>query len=82
MHKDALEGEDYAKYNRWENTSESSTALADFQPFIAYVGLIGCLLVVFVFSSALWWNGLSPLLRSQVHTHRLVTKYLLRVHID
>jgi hypothetical protein len=57
MHKDALEGEDYAKYNRWENTSESSTALADFQPLIAYVGLIGCVLVVFVFSSALWWNG-------------------------
>jgi len=27
------------------------------QPYVAWIGLIGCFLVVFVLSSASWWNG-------------------------
>jgi yeast amino acid transporter len=31
--------------------------LSSGQPLIAYVGLTMCLLIVFVFSTATWWNG-------------------------
>ncbi|ERF68742.1 hypothetical protein EPUS_07229 [Endocarpon pusillum Z07020] len=58
MHKDSLHGAHYGRYNRWDRTvRESSTFLGYFQPVVAWAGLAGCLLVVFVFSSAMWWNG-------------------------
>jgi hypothetical protein len=31
--------------------------MASLQPVPAWIGLAGCLLVVFVFSTASWWNG-------------------------
>ncbi|KAF7502286.1 hypothetical protein GJ744_006165 [Endocarpon pusillum] len=58
MHKDSLHGAHYRRYNQWDRTvRESSTFLGYFQPVVAWAGLAGCLIVVFVFSSAMWWNG-------------------------
>jgi hypothetical protein len=58
MHRGELDREEGGRYNRWnKQTSGSSTLLSYFQPAIAWVGFIGSLLVVFVFSTAQWWNG-------------------------
>ncbi len=46
----------YPEYNRWGETSQASTFLAGLQPAIAWFGLIGCLVIVFVFTTATWWN--------------------------
>ena len=52
-----------AEYNRWNPQPDvypwhrSRPFLASLQPVPAWIGLIGCLLVVFVFSTANWWNG-------------------------
>jgi amino acid permease len=51
------------EYNRWEPQPsvyawhQSRTILASFQPIPAWIGLVACLLVVFVFSTADFWNG-------------------------
>lgn len=34
-----------------------SSLLTHFQPVVAWVGLIGCLSIVLLFSSAIMWNG-------------------------
>ena len=48
---------DYARYDRRAKTYQPYTVFAFAQPIPAYVGAIGCFLVVFVFGSAPWWNG-------------------------
>jgi yeast amino acid transporter len=50
----------FSKYNRWDFTEPGkrySSVLAYFQPVPAWLGLIGCFLIVFVFSTAPCWNG-------------------------
>jgi len=52
--------DDYPEYNHWSpgNTHVPfSTTLGWLQPIPAYFGLIFCILTVFVFASAPWWNG-------------------------
>jgi amino acid permease len=52
-----------AEYNRWNPQPDvypwhkSRTLLASLQPVLAWIGLIACVLVVFVFSSANWWKA-------------------------
>lgn len=51
------------EYNRWHPQPvrfpwhESRPLLASIQPVPAWLGLIGCLLIVTVLTSATWWNG-------------------------
>jgi yeast amino acid transporter len=51
------------EYNRWVPQPDvypwhrSRPFLASLQPIPAWIGLIACLLVVFVFSTANFWNG-------------------------
>jgi amino acid transporter len=49
----------YARYDRWDvnNRSRYISLLSPMQPFPAYLGLLNCFLIVFVFSTATWWNG-------------------------
>ena len=52
--------DDYPEYNHWSagNTHVPfSTTLGWLQPIPAYFGLVFCILTVFVFASAPWWNG-------------------------
>jgi hypothetical protein len=59
LHKDKLTDE-YLIYNRWESSGDIkrySSLLAYFQPVVAWLGLLGCFLVVCIFSTASWWNG-------------------------
>lgn len=58
MHEKELKGH-YSKYNYWvieNNTVPFRTLLSGFQPFPAWVGLISCLLIIFVFATSSWWN--------------------------
>jgi amino acid transporter len=47
------------KLNRWDknSTAYDSSFGAYFQPAWAWFGLISCLAIVFVFSTAIWWTG-------------------------
>ena len=54
-HKDSI-AQVYPEHNRWRNTSQASTILGGLQPAIAWLGLIGCLIIVFVFTTATWWS--------------------------
>lgn len=40
-----------------ESCDQFSSILSYFQPAVAWFGLVGCLSVVLVFNSAIWWNG-------------------------
>lgn len=51
-----LEGT-YCRFNRTSSSWQARTLLGFYQPLLAYVGLIGCLLMVFVCTSALWWES-------------------------
>lgn len=58
MHKESLSSEEDGRYDRWNmKTYKASTILSYYQPAVAWLGLIGSLLVAFVFSTAHWWNG-------------------------
>ena len=46
----------YPEHNRWRETSQASTFLGGLQPVIAWLGLIGCLVIVLVFTTATWWS--------------------------
>ncbi|EOD43106.1 putative amino acid transporter protein [Neofusicoccum parvum UCRNP2] len=46
----------YARYDRWER-SDLSSWLGFWQPALAWLSLVGCVLVVLVFASAGLWNG-------------------------
>ena len=54
-HKDSIASA-YPEHNRWRKTSQASTFLGGLQPVIAWLGLIGCLVIVFVFTTATWWS--------------------------
>ena len=54
-HKDSI-AQYYPEHNRWRGTSQASTILGGLQPVIAWLGLIGCLVIVFVFTTATWWS--------------------------
>ena len=54
-HKDSIASV-YPEHNRWRETSQASTFLGGLQPVIAWFGLIGCLVIVFVFTTATWWS--------------------------
>ena len=54
-HRDTI-AERYPEHNRWRGTSQASTFLAGLQPFVAYFGLIACLVIVLVFTTATWWD--------------------------
>lgn len=48
------------QYNHWTPDNENvpfTTTLAFMQPIPAVIGLIFCILTVFVFATARWWNG-------------------------
>ena len=49
----------WQKYDRWmpKNPERYQSLLWELQPFTAFVGLVFCLLTVFVFSTATFWNG-------------------------
>ena len=51
--------DEYLEYNHWAANNDRlpfSTILGWMQPIPAYVGLIFCILTVFVFATAGWWN--------------------------
>ena len=54
-HKDSI-AQIYPEHNRWRSTSQASTILGGLQPVMAGLGLIGCLVIVFVFTTATWWS--------------------------
>lgn len=50
---------DYREYNHWAVNNDRvpfSTILGWMQPIPAYIGLIFCILTVFFFATAGWWN--------------------------
>jgi amino acid transporter len=51
--------ESIRRLNRWgkNSTALESSYGAYFQPVWAWFGLISCLAIVFVFSTAIWWTG-------------------------
>ncbi|CZR51546.1 uncharacterized protein PAC_01423 [Phialocephala subalpina] len=58
MYKDRLKGK-YQEYNLWEHDNDPMpfrTILCGAQPVPAYIGLISCLLIVFVFATSSWWD--------------------------
>jgi hypothetical protein len=63
IHKDELDAENYKRFNRWPITNDFSSYLAIIQPFPAYLGLVCCLTIVFIFNSAGMWNGNQLLLK-------------------
>jgi yeast amino acid transporter len=63
IHKDELDTENYRRFNRWPMTNEFSSYFAAIQPFPAYLGLISCIVIVFIFNSASMWNGNQLLLK-------------------
>lgn len=49
----------YSEYDYWtikNDTVPFRTLLGGFQPFPAWVGLISCILIIFVFATSSWWN--------------------------
>ena len=54
-HSDSI-AQVYPEHNRWRSTSQASTILGGLQPVIAWLGMIGCLVIVFVFTTATWWS--------------------------
>ncbi|KAL9119523.1 MAG: hypothetical protein Q9187_003920 [Circinaria calcarea] len=57
FHREKLVGR-YARYNRWDpKKTGASTLLFKFQPWVTSAGLVGCFLIIFVFSTTLWWKG-------------------------
>ena len=46
----------YPEHDRWRSTSQASTILGGLQPVIAWLGLLGCLVIVLVFTTATWWS--------------------------
>jgi len=43
-------------YNRNSTLYRHSTFFSWAQPIPAYIGLIGCFIIVFIFTSATWWD--------------------------
>ncbi len=58
MHREHLVGPTMGRFQRWPRTGFSSYA-ASIQPVPAYIGLISCLVIIFIFNSASMWNGLT-----------------------
>lgn len=58
MHQENLVGPTLGRFQRWPRTGFSSYA-ASTQPVPAYIGLISCLVIIFVFNSVSMWNGLT-----------------------
>ena len=59
IHHENLTG-DHIRYNRAARTKDAahfSSLLTYFQPAVAWIGLLGCLSIVLLFSSANMWNG-------------------------
>ncbi len=57
-HEKHLKGPKYGRYNRRKNSGLGvPTILARFQPVVAIFGFIGCFLIVYVFTTAVWWKG-------------------------
>jgi hypothetical protein len=59
IHEGNLTG-DHARYNplrHMHDEGQFSSLLTHFQPVVAWVGLIGCLSIVLLSSSAIMWNG-------------------------
>ena len=59
IHHENLTG-DHIRYNRAARTKDPahfSSLLTHFQPAVAWIGLLGCLSIVLLFSSANMWNG-------------------------
>jgi len=54
-HKDEV-GRVYPEYDRWHATSQASTFLEGLQPAITVFGLVACLVIVFIFTTATWWT--------------------------
>lgn len=54
-HRNELTGPNLGRFQRWPMTGFSSY-MAIIQPFPAYVGLISCLLIVFVLNSVSMFN--------------------------
>jgi hypothetical protein len=63
IHKNELIGTHYQRFQRWPIKSSFSSYAATLQPFPAYLGLVSCLVIVFVFYSAGMWNGNKVLLK-------------------
>ena len=46
----------YPEHDRLGPDSQAKTLVAPLQPLQAFVGLIGSICIVFVFTTAIWWN--------------------------
>lgn len=58
MHEKQLEDR-YSEYNYWKIDNDNvpfRTVLGGLQPVPAWIGLISCLLIIFVFATSSWWN--------------------------
>jgi hypothetical protein len=71
-HREHLVGESLGRFQKWPQTGFSSYA-ASIQPVPAYLGLISCLVIIFVFNSTSMWN---PLLTRKQLIHLGLTNYL------
>lgn len=56
--RDQLTGS-YAHYNRWDSSKFGASMLMPkkFQPYLAVVGFSGCFVMMFVFTTSLFWVG-------------------------
>src|SRR5436853_3067157 len=54
IHRAELIGE-HEKFQRWPMKNNFSSYFSAIQPVPAYLGLISCLIIVFIFSSAEMW---------------------------
>ena len=55
QHKDHI-SERYPEHDRLGLQSQARTLLAPLQPLQAFVGVIGCLVIVFILTTAVWWT--------------------------
>ena len=70
MHQERLKGR-YLKYDRWttgdqESEPRPTSLLNRFQPYVAYLGLVGSLSIVLVLNTAQWWS--TPVTAKKVAT--------------
>jgi hypothetical protein len=63
IHRDQLIGSQYRRLDRWPMNNGLSSYSAALQPLPAYLGLVLCLSILLVFSSACMWNGNRILLK-------------------
>lgn len=73
-HQKHLDGPRYGRYSRQKYSGLGvPTFLARLQPGIAIFGFIGCFLIVYIFTTAVWWTG-KPQPKDVVAYYAVVSK--------